>query len=262
MNIYNSKQYKILDVIKQTGDNTLLRIKCDLNPMPGQFVNVSIPGIGEAPISSASYNDKLLDLNVRIVGNVTKAMTQLKKGDEIGLRGPYGNGFPMKELKGKDLVLVGGGCGVAPLRGIIEYVDLHRKDYKDVYMFFGYRTPGDILFKDEISGWNDKYKVFLSVDQEVGANPFNCPVGFVTDNLKENKVPSNAVALMCGPPIMMTKTTEILKEKGLTEKQLYVSLERHMKCCTGKCGHCMVHGQYVCLDGPVFTYDEVKNLDE
>jgi len=261
--IYEPKKYKLLDVIPQTEDNTLFRIKTKLNPQPGQFVEVSIPGIGEAPISSASYSNKLLDLNVRTVGAVTENLMEFKKGEKIHLRGPYGNGYPMDKYKGKNLILIGGGCGVAPLRGILEYVDAHRMDYKDIFIFFGFRTPGDILFKDEISNWNKNYHMFLSVDQAVGDNPFNCPVGFVTQILTDTDIPSkDSEILICGPPIMITKTVEVLKTKGFTDEQVWVSLERNMKCSTGKCGHCMIHGKYVCLDGPVFRYDEVKDIDE
>ncbi|MFH1589442.1 MAG: FAD/NAD(P)-binding protein [archaeon] len=262
LNIYQSNLYKVLDVIKQTSDNFLIRIKTNLNPQPGQFVNVSIPGIGEAPISSASYNKKQLDLNVRIVGKVTEAMCKLKKGDKIQLRGPYGKGYPMEKFKGKNLILIGGGCGVAPLRGVIEYLEKNRADYKDIHLFFGYRSPADVLFKDEINGWTKQYQMNLSVDEAVGDNPFNCPVGFVTQILAKADLSKDAEALMCGPPIMMDKSIAIIKEKSITDEQIWVSLERHMKCCTGKCGHCMVNDKYVCMDGPVFRYDEVKNLDE
>lgn len=260
---YQSKQYRIKKLLPQTEDNIMFRIKTDINPMPGQFVEVSIPGIGEAPISSASYSKSILDLNVRVVGNVTEAMIRLKKGEKIYLRGPFGKGYPMKELEGKNLILVGGGCGVAPLRGLIEYLDAHRLAYKEVTLFFGYRTPDDILFKDEVDKWKGRYQLFMSIDKPAKENPFNCPVGFVTEILQKAELSTEeSVVLMCGPPIMMTKTAEILARKGFSEDQIWVSLERHMKCSTGKCGHCMVNEKYVCIDGPVFRYDEVKNLDE
>ena len=150
MKVLQSKRYKIKEVLPQTDDNILFRIKTNLNPEPGQFVQVSIPGVGEAPISTASYNHKILDLNVRLVGSVTKAMARMQKGDKIHLRGPYGRGYPMDYLKGKNLILVGGGCGVAPLRGIIEFVDKNKNDYGNISMFFGFRSPSDVLFKDEI----------------------------------------------------------------------------------------------------------------
>lgn len=262
MNIYNAKAYRIKDVIQQSGDNFMLRIKTNLNPQPGQFVEVSLPGIGEAPISSASYSKRILDLNIRIVGDVTEALSKLKKGAKLHLRGPYGKGYPMGKFKGKNLILIGGGCGVAPLRGIIEYIDQHREDYKEVHFFFGYRSPDDVLFKDEIGVWKEKYDLNVSVDEAVGENPFNCPVGFVTQILENANLPNNAEVMVCGPPTMMTKSIDIIKQKGFKDENIWVSLERHMKCCTGKCGRCMVNEKYVCIDGPVFRYDEVKDIDE
>jgi len=261
--IYQAKRYKITDVVEQTGDNIMLRIKTRLNPKPGEFVEVSIPGIGEVPISSASYNNKVLDLNIRIVGNVTEAISKLKKGDKIHLRGPYGKGYPIDELKGKNLILIAGGCGLAPLRGIIEYIDQHRLDYREIYLFFGFRSPDDVLFKDEIREWEEVYHMNLSVDEAMGENPFNCPVGFVTGILEKAELPvNNTEVLMCGPHVMMEKSIRILENKGFHDNKIWVSFERHMKCTTGKCGHCMINGMYVCIDGPVFRYDEVKGVDE
>lgn len=263
INIFQSNRYKIKEVIPQTGDNILLKVKTNMNPLPGQFVEVSIPGLGEAPISSASYNNKLLDLNIRKVGSVTNAVADLKKGAKLHLRGPYGTGYPMEKLKGKNLVLIGGGCGVAPLRGAIEYVDKSRLDYREINMFFGFRTPDDVLFQEEMKQWEKRYHLHMSVDEVPNDNPFNCPVGFVTQILQDAKLTTkNTEVLICGPPIMMNKSIEILETKGFADDQIWVSLERHMKCTTGKCGHCMIHGKYVCIDGPVFRYDEVKGVDE
>lgn len=263
MNIYNSKAYTIKEVFKQTSDNYMLRIKTNINPLPGQFVEVSIPGIGEAPMSGASYNNKILDLNIRVVGNVTGAAAKLKKGDKVFLRGPYGKGYPMDELKNKRIILIGGGCGVAPLRGAIEYLDQNRRFYPDVKLFFGFRSPEDVLFKDEIANWSIKFDLNMSVDQAAGDNPFECPVGFVTEILeKADLKPKDSAIFICGPPIMMNGTIEILEKKGFKDEQIWVSLERQMKCCTGKCGRCMVNAKYVCTDGPVFRYDEVRLLDE
>ncbi|MBU0666982.1 MAG: FAD/NAD(P)-binding protein, partial [Nanoarchaeota archaeon] len=255
--------YKILSTSKETADDVFLRIETDINPQPGQFVQVSIPGIGEAPISTASCDENFLDLNIRVVGNVTKAIGNLKKNDYIHLRGPYGRGYPLVDFKGKNIVLIGGGCGVAPLRGVIKYLEKHRKDYDEITMFFGFRTPQDVLFKDEVAVWMKKYNFNMSVDKSPEDNPFFCPVGFVTQILDQTKIETkNTEVLLCGPPIMMDKCVEILKKKKFKDSQLWVSLERHMKCGVGKCGHCMAHGFYVCKDGPVFRYDEVKDITD
>ncbi|NQU97920.1 FAD/NAD(P)-binding protein [Candidatus Woesearchaeota archaeon] len=263
MSIFQAKRYRIKEVLPQTDDNVMLRVKTRLNPQPGQFVEVSIPGVGEAPISSASCNNEFLDLNVRIVGAVTEAITKMKKGEQVHLRGPYGRGYPMDYLRGKNIVLVGGGCGVAPLRGIIEFIDKHRMDYKEIYLFFGFRSPADVLFKDEIDDWSKKYNLNMSVDKAPEDNPFNCSVGFVTKLLENAELSTdNTEVLTCGPSIMIDKCIDILKSKGFSDDKLWESYERHMKCSTGKCGHCMINGKYVCMDGPVFRHDEVKGIDE
>lgn len=263
MNIYEHKLYKILEVIKQTNDNTLYRIACDINPLPGQFVEVSIPGLGEAPISTASYDNKILELNVRTVGNVTFAMTKLKKGSMISLRGPYGVGFPMKSFEGNNLVIIGGGCGAAPMKGVIDYVDKNREKYKDVLVFFGYRTPEDVLFKHHIKGWEEKFLYNMTVDANPNETHIGCPTGFVTKLLDDATFNNeNKIVMMCGPEVMMKHSIEVLKKKGFNDDQIFVSLERNMKCCTGKCGHCMIKGTYVCKDGPVFRWDFAKELKE
>ncbi len=261
--MYEAKKYKILSVKKQTDDNWLYTLDCDLNPAPGQFVEVSIPGLGEAPISTASNNDRKLELNVRTVGNITQAMTHLKKEDKISIRGPYGNGFPMHHFKGDNIVIIGGGCGTAPLKGVIEYIDNNREDYKDVLIFFGYRSPEDILFEHHIPKWHEKFVYNMTVDKNPEHLDLGCPTGFVTKLVEDYKMDNkDKVVLICGPEIMMKSVVNILLDKGFNEDQIFVSYERHMKCCTGKCGHCMIRGTYVCKDGPVFRWDFAKGLTE
>ncbi|MAG39083.1 anaerobic sulfite reductase subunit B [Candidatus Woesearchaeota archaeon] len=261
--IYQAKRYKIKDIQRQSNNNIMLRIKTKINPSPGQFVEVSIPGIGESPISTASYNKKILDLNVQVVGNVTEALAKMRIGQKIHLRGPYGTSYPLEQLKGENLILVAGGCGVAPLRAVIEYLKERRLDYKEIHLFFGFRSPKDILFKEEMKEWKSLYHLNLSVDKAPEENPFNCPVGFVTQILEEADISAdNSSILLCGPPVMMDKSITILENKGFSTDKMWISLERHMKCSTGKCGHCMVNGKYLCIDGPVFRYDKVKGIDE
>lgn len=261
--MYESKKYKVLSVKKQTNDNWLYTLDCDINPAPGQFVEVSIPGLGEAPISTASNNDKKLELNVRAVGGITQAMTHLKPGDKIGIRGPYGQGFPMHHFKGDNIVIIGGGCGAAPLKGVIEYIDNNRVDYKDILIFFGYRSPEDILFEHHINDWHEKFIYNMTVDKNPENHEIGCPTGFVTKLVEDYQMNNeNKVVLICGPDIMMKSVVQILLNKGFNEDQIFVSYERHMKCCTGKCGHCMIKGTYVCKDGPVFRWDFAKTLKE
>jgi anaerobic sulfite reductase subunit B len=258
-NPYIPKPAKILMIKRESQDCFLIRIDLKAKYEPGQFFQVSLPGIGEAPISVASYSEDFLDLNIREVGNVTNALAKLKKGDMLHVRGPHGKGYPMEKLFGKNLIIVGGGSGVAPLKGILAHIDKHRGDFGDVSLFFGFRTPEDILFRDEMKQWRKKYQLNLSVDKNPKKARISCDVCFITQLVEKAKLnPENKAVFVCGPPIMMKITIDILKNKGFSEDQIYVSTERLMKCALGVCGHCMIHGKYTCLDGPVFRYDEIS----
>jgi len=216
--------------------------------------------MGEAPISICSFSPKHIQLHVKSVGNVTNALAKLKRGDHLLIRGPYGKGYPMSKLKWNHLLIIGGGSGVAPLKGVVEYIEKHRTDFREVKLYFGFRSPEDILFKDEIERWRENFHVNLSVDK----NPNKCHlagcVGYITELLEKSYItPEKRIALVCGPPMMMKICIDILKEKGFSEDQIYVSYERLMQCGLGVCGHCMIHGKYVCKDGPVFRYDQINH---
>ncbi|MBU2561370.1 MAG: FAD/NAD(P)-binding protein [Nanoarchaeota archaeon] len=258
-NPYLPRPTKITMVRRESTDCFLIRTDLKSKYEPGQFFQVSIPGIGEAPISVASYSQDFLDLNVREVGNVTKHLAKLKRGDTLFIRGPYGKGYPMEKLFGKSIVLIGGGSGVAPLKGILTYVDKHKDSFGDVMIYFGFRTPDDILFKEEMKQWRRKYQLNISVDKNPKKARISCDVCFITNLVEKAKMnPENKVVFICGPPVMMKITIELLKNKGFKEEQIYISTERLMKCALGVCGHCMIHGKYTCLDGPVFRYDEIS----
>ncbi len=264
------KYYKIDKITKQTDDEWLLRFNIPLIHDPGQFIQISIPGIGEAPISICSCNEKYFEMSIRAVGNVTNALCNLKKGDQVGLRGPYGAGYPMKNLNGNNIIIVGGGCGVAPVRGIIEYVDHNRKDFGDVNLYFGYRNPKEVLFKEDFAKWEKDYNLRVTVDKgnkkwEKGKSKHHKSweghTGLITTLLdEENFNNENKIVFICGPPIMIKFVAMSLMKKGFNYDQIYISNERLMKCATGMCGHCMIEGKYCCKDGPVFRYDEVKDL--
>jgi anaerobic sulfite reductase subunit B len=259
---YLPKPYKIVYHRRETPDNFTIMVGMKIKHDPGQFVQLSLPGIGEAPISISSYSDKYITLNIHQIGNVTNALSKLRKGDYVLVRGPYGKGYPMKQLNGNNLIVIGGGCGVAPLRGVIDYVAKHRQDYKNVSLFLGYRSPDDILFRNDLRDWKEIYNLHLTVDK----NPenkfcYDSRVGFVTEELKEAQLSNeNTVAFICGPPVMMKFVIEILKQKGFHDDQIFVSAERLMYCGVGVCCHCMIHGKYTCTDGPVFRYDEIKDF--
>lgn len=258
-NPYIPCKAKIIEYKRESIDAFTIKVNFAIKHMPGQFVQVTIPGIGEAPISICSYSDRYIKLNVRQVGNVTNALAELKQGKYIFVRGPYGNGYPMKEFEGKGIVLVGGGCGIAPLKGVLDYIENYRKLYDTVSLYLGFRSPKDILFKKEINRWLKVHDTGLSVDSNPNNSCFSGSVGYVTDLVKRSKInPKNKVALLCGPPIMMRLVSQILINKGFSKKDIYISAERMMYCGFGKCGHCMIHGKYVCTDGPVFTYDEIQ----
>ncbi|MBR9676692.1 anaerobic sulfite reductase subunit AsrB [Candidatus Woesearchaeota archaeon] len=255
-----TKPYVIESKQKECEGIYLFRLKTPgLKYLPGQFFQVWAPAIGEAPISVASFEDDYLEMLIRDVGDVTKALCKLNKGDKLHLRGPYGTGYPMQWFENNQVIIIGGGTGVAPVRGVAKYVQANPEKYKGLEFFFGFRCPKDILMKQDIKEWQKECKVNLTVDKK--EKGWNGPVGFVPQLLEKSTIDNKQkIVALCGPPVMINKCIEVLKTKGFNEDQLYVSLERHMKCGTGKCGHCMVQEKYVCCDGPVFRYDKIKHI--
>jgi NAD(P)H-flavin reductase len=232
----------------------------NLNNIPGQFITLTIFGYGEAPFSiTSSPTQKDFQLCIRNVGNVTKALHKLKIGDKVGIRGPRGNGFPIEELKGKNAVFIAGGLGLAPLRSLINYIADNRRDYGKVWILSGARTPKDHLFKWEWDRWSkiDGFEVLTTVDR--GDDTWDGNVGVVGSLLYKTDIQiENTMVFICGPPIMFHFVTMDLTKLGFKDDMILSTLERHMKCGVGKCGHCMIGSKYVCMDGPVFTYAEMK----
>ena len=237
----------------------------ELGHQPGQFVEVSLFGIGEAPISVSSSPTKKgsFELAVRSVGNVTKALHQMNPGAPLGIRGPFGKGFPVEEIKGKDILFVAGGIGLVPLRSLINYVLDKRSDFGRVMVFFGAKTPAEQLFLDELAKWrtSKEMEYFETVDRSDASWKGN--VGVITTLFpKVTLDPKNTVAVIVGPPIMYRFAILEAQVKGIPDDQIIVSLERRMKCGVGKCGHCQINDIYVCQEGPVFNYARIKNLKE
>jgi sulfite reductase subunit B len=258
-NSYVPFPVKVISKKIESPDTFTLRLDWQVMYEPGQFIQVSLPGIGEAPISISSYSDKYIEITIRKIGNVTNSLFNLKKGDKLFVRGPYGKGYPMESLKGNSIIFIGGGCGVAPLKGAIEYVLMHRKDFKDIILFIGYRSPDDILFTDRHNEWKQEFRLNMSVDTVPDKACYSGNVGFITNVVEKEKITNeNKVVFMCGPPVMMQKSISILREKGFHDNQIFISAERLMYCAFGLCCHCMIHGKLTCMDGPVFRYDEVK----
>lgn len=230
---------------------------------PGQFVMAGVWGHGEAPfgVLSSPTEDSFMEILVRRVGTVTSALHRLKEGDELTIRGPYGNGFPVGFFENKDVVMVSGGCGIPPIAALVEYIIRHRERFGRVYLLYGAATPDDILAKERLDLWGKYINILLTVDRP--DKDWKGHVGLVSEMVKDIEInPLNAVATMCGPGPMMTALETILRPLGIADRRIYVSLERRMQCGIGKCQHCITGDSYVCLDGPVYNFDQIdKNWD-
>ncbi len=237
-----------------------------LGHMPGQFVEVSIPGIGEAPISISSSPDKenKFDLVVRKVGRLTDALHALPDQAKIGIRGPFGTTFPVdSDMKGKDIVFICGGIGLVPVRSAIHYVLNRRQDYGKVSILYGTKTPADRLFVDELADWQQRDDVDFMETVDRADEQWRGNVGVITTLIPALKVdPEKTVVIICGPPVMYKFVLIELRTRQIKPENVYVSLERHMKCGVGMCGHCQINGYYTCLDGPVFKYSDVADFQE
>jgi NAD(P)H-flavin reductase len=231
----------------------------------GQFVELSLFGVGEAPISISSAPSKqgFIELCIRDSGDVTGAMHAKQCGDIVGLRGPFGRGFPFQEMKGHDVLLVAGGLGIAPLKSLINHIHDDRHEFGKVTILYGARTPSEILFRRQFEMWQHRedFDLMLTVDRP--DKTWEGEVGLVTKLFdKIDLDPDNTYGALCGPPVMYKYVIAEMRKKDLDVDKIYVSFERRMKCGIGKCGHCGVGHQYVCVDGPVFNYWEAMNLQE
>jgi NAD(P)H-flavin reductase len=233
---------------------------------PGQFVMLSIPGVGEAPISitsSPSRSNGTFELCVRKMGDVTGVLHGLQAGATVGIRGPFGHGFPIDDMRGKDMLFAPGGLGLAPLRSLINQVLDERQDFGRVIILYGAKRPAELLFRDELDAWAARDDVEFHVTVDRGEDGWDGNVGVITTLFPEVSVdPHETVAVTCGPPIMYRFVLIEMLGKGIPENHIYLSLERRMKCGVGKCGHCQINGLYCCQSGPVFTYDQIKNVPE
>jgi NAD(P)H-flavin reductase len=229
----------------------------------GQFNMVYVPGVGEIPISISgdpSAHARLLH-TTRAVGGVTNAMRTLTRGQVLGVRGPFGVGWPVQEADGKDVILVAGGIGLAPLRPALYALLAERDRYGKIVLLYGTRTPADLLYRRELEAWRARLdlEVYITVDRAIGRWHGN--VGVVTNLIpKAPFTPQRAVAMICGPEVMMRFTAIKLEERGVPPAGIYLSMERNMKCGIGLCGHCQYGPTFVCKDGPVFRYDRLKPL--
>jgi len=259
----------VLHKIRETENTFSLKLSLlDTRPrtfQPGQFNMLGIPGIGEAALSFSSLpiGKRGFVHTIRIAGNVTGALSRLGKGDRVHVRGPFGNGWPVQQAKGKNVVIVAGGIGMAPLRPVVHYLLQNRKSFGTLLLLYGVRSEEDILYKDELEDWlqSGEIKVLLSMDEKPRKGLLGARQGVVTNLLDAIDVPlADSVTFTCGPEIMMRFVARQLIIKGQGGNRIFVSLERRMKCGTAHCGHCQIGAKYVCKDGPVFAYADIKRF--
>ncbi len=234
-----------------------------LDHEPGQFVEVSLFGVGESPISvcSSPTQQGSFELCVRKIGKLTSTLHRLEPGDEVGIRGPFGKGFPVSILEGNDLIMIAGGLGLAPLRSLINYVIDNRRDFGKVSILLGCNTPKSILFGDEIDQWMKRVDVTFQCTVDRSDPDWKGNIGVITSLIPGVTIDApRTFAIIVGPPVMYKFVVKELQKKGVPDDQMMVSLERHMKCGLGKCGHCQIHNIYCCQDGPVFRYSRIKDL--
>lgn len=272
-NPYTPQTARIIRILPQIQDHKLFQIRFEDQELvksfiyrPGQFVMLSVIGTGEAPfsISSSPTHAGVIELCARRIGQVTNALFKLAPNTMVGIRGPYGNGFPIEQLEGNSLLLVAGGLGMAPLRSLLNYVLDNRSKFKDVILMYGARNPEEMLFKYELLNLIDRadVKCLLTVDKDE-SKIWKAYTGVVTKLFEHVDIKSaQTYAAICGPEIMFKFVLEKLLQRNFPKDRILMSLERNMQCGVGKCGHCMIGYKYTCLDGPIFTYWDAINLPE
>jgi sulfite reductase, subunit B len=259
-NIYLPKASKIISITQHTDIDYTFRMEFTGEVKPGQFFEVSIPKYGEAPISVCEIGDGYIDLTIRRVGVVTDVIHTFFPGDIFFMRGPYGNGFDVNIYKSKEVIVAAGGTGLAPVKGIVDYFAANRNEVKNFNLLVGFKSPDDILFKEDVKKWNESIDITLTVDKAEEGYTGN--VGLITNYIKDLKIENieEAQVVVVGPPIMLKFTLAEFIKRGIREENIWVSYERKMCCGVGKCGHCKMDDTYICLEGPVFNYTKAKNL--
>lgn len=259
-NHYIPQLSTIKEVIKHTDLEYTFRMTYEGDVKPGQFFEISIPKYGEAPISVSGIGDGTVDFTIRRVGKVTNEIFENYVGDTLFIRGPYGNGFDLENYKGKELFVVAGGTGLSPVRGVVDFFAHNPDQAVSTTLIAGFKSPKDVLFKDDFKFWQEKINVIQTVD--TAPEGYEGPVGMVTKYIPDLKFEDieNTSFICVGPPIMIRFTVQAILKLGVPEKNIWISHERKMCCGLGKCGHCKIGSTYVCLDGPVFNYVDGKEL--
>ncbi len=264
-NPYRPVEAEVLEVTTETPTikTIKLRPKEQITFVTGQFIELTIPGVGEAPFTPSSRPSvkDILEVTVMKVGKVTENIHQLKTGDIVGLRGPFGKGYPLDEFKGKEILVVGGGCGFAPLRSLMYSLFERSQDFKKLFFRGGCKTPKELVYRSETEEWFRREDLDLKLTVDIGDNEWKGNVGLVTTILDDIDIDyKTGIAIVCGPPIMMKFATKKLLEIGFKEENTYLSMEKNMSCGIGKCGHCRIGTYYACKDGPVFQYSKIKDF--
>jgi NAD(P)H-flavin reductase len=267
--LYLPFECEILAVSDLTPNEKLFRLRLSegkpLGHLPGQFVQVSLLGWGEAPISitSSPTRSDYFELGVRRVGSLTAALHQRVAGDMLGIRGPFGRPFELDRLRGRDLLMISGGCGLAPMRSLIQYCEDRREEFGRLTILYGAKSIEDTLFKQDLAVWeaSSHFACSRTVDQVQSGGCYDGNVGLITALIPPLSIDcAKTVAVIVGPPVMYRFVIAELKKKGLASEQIVVSLERQMRCGVGKCGHCTIEHLYCCQDGPVFWLNEIEHL--
>ena len=262
-NRFASRPFRVVSKQRETIDTWTLRLAAmDGEPMAfgaGQFTMASVFGVGEAPISISGdpASPSVLVHTARSVGAVTRAMTAARRGDVLGIRGPYGTTWPVEQAEGCDLVLIAGGIGLAPLRPAIYQILTRRRRYGRVTLLYGARTPQDLLYRKQLETWRGRFDVRVHVTVDAAGRDWFGHVGVVTKLIPPGFDRAHTVAMVCGPEIMMRFLAQTLLDRGLSPDRIHVSLERNFNCGVGMCGHCQIGPIFVCMDGPVFPYSQI-----
>jgi len=260
--------HRVLRVRRETGDVFSIETQPDADESgfqfaPGQFNMVYVFGVGEVPLSISGdpARTKTLTYTIRGVGWVTRALQGMKKGAMIGVRGPFGTPWPLQEAAGKDVLVVAGGVGLAPLRPVIYQLLAQREQYGNVSILYGARSPDDILFGKELEKWRGRFDLHVDATVDSAKRGWMGNVGVVTQLIPKAMFdPDNTLVMICGPEVMMRFTIKELERQGIDDAGIYLTMERNMKCAIGFCGHCQFGPQFICKDGPVFRYDRIRNI--
>jgi NAD(P)H-flavin reductase len=267
LNPYEPIPATILKTVDETPTirTFVLKPEQEIPFLAGQFVELSVPGCGEAPFtpSSSHFKRDTFEMTIMRVGKATTALFALKPGDTVGVRGPYGKKYPLEQFEGRDIYIVGGGVGMAPLRALFLALTHELGRYKRVYLRYGARTPADIVYKDQVKEWEKLKGVDVDLSVDVSDERWMKKVGVVTCLMDE--IPCDvrtSVAVVCGPPIMMKFVTQRLLDAGFAGDNVYLSMEKNMSCGVGHCRHCRIGPYLACQDGPVLTWSQVKDVED